>query len=239
VIGIVSAVGFAADVSQCAQLCGVTFRAGDRGATNDMLVQSLRLQCGAREARAAGREEFEDTDGDLAEGTTQLIRAAILNNLPRVLQLIQLGAPLDLVDETQGWSALHWASWYGHEHIAKALLDGKYEGRGATIGLRDKSGWPALMRASWSGHESVVRLLLSRGAKQELQSVNCYTALHWAVEEDRSGVVALLCAAPGATTALALKTSSAVLGSYTPLALAIFLGHAACEAVLRAHGAPE
>jgi len=58
VIGVVSAVGFAADVSQCAQLCGETFRAGDRGATNDMLVQSLRLQCGAREARAAGREEF-------------------------------------------------------------------------------------------------------------------------------------------------------------------------------------
>jgi hypothetical protein len=55
---IVAAVGFAADVSQCVQLCGVTLRAGDRGATNDMLVQSLRLQCGAREARAAGRGDF-------------------------------------------------------------------------------------------------------------------------------------------------------------------------------------
>ena len=57
-ISIVAAVGFAADVSQCVQLCGLTLRAGDRGATNDMLVQSLRLQCGAREARAAGREEI-------------------------------------------------------------------------------------------------------------------------------------------------------------------------------------
>ena len=53
---IVAAVGFAADVSQCVQLCGVTFRAGDRGAANEMLVQSLRLQCGAREAHAARRE---------------------------------------------------------------------------------------------------------------------------------------------------------------------------------------
>ena len=131
-IGIVSAVGFAADVSQCAQLCGVTFRAGDRGATNDMLVQSLRLQCGAREARAAGRGPFTGLTPSGAlwtfEGTTQLVRAAYLNNLPRVLQLIQLGAPLDLVDETQGWSALHWASLKGHEHVAKALLDGKFEG---------------------------------------------------------------------------------------------------------------
>ena len=237
-IGIVSAVGFAADVSQCAQLCGVTFRAGDRGATNDRLVQSLRLQCGVREARAAGREEFEDDYGVLVEGTTQLIRAAALNNLPRVLQLIQLCAPLDLVDKTQGWSALHWASWRGHEHVAKALLDGKYEGRGATVDQRIEGGWTALMGASLKGRESIVRLLLLRGANQELQSGSGYTALHMAVRGDRPAVVALLCAAPGAAAALALKTI-AVYGSWTPLAMAIHLGRAACEAVLRAHGAPE
>ena len=238
-----SAVGFAADVSQCAQLCGTTFRAGDRGATNDMLVQSLRLQCGAREARAAGREQyiFVTPRGVLwtFEGTTQLIRAAILNHLPRVLQLIQLGAPLDLVEETWGWSALHWASRMGHEHVAKALLDGKYEGRGATINLRDKYGWTALMRASYEGHESVVRLLLSRGAKQELQDHGGFTALHWAVCCDRPAVVALLCAAPGAAAALALKPDAAYGDSRTPLSYAIHRGRAACEAVLRAHGAPE
>ena len=241
-ISIVSAVGFAADVSQCAQLCGVTFRAGDRGATNDMLVQSLRLQCGAREARAAGREQFTFVTprGVLwtFEGTTQLVRAAYLNNLPRVLQLIQLGAPLDLVDETVGWSALHWASAQGHEHVAKALLDGKYEGRGATVDLRNEYGETPLMQASDEGHESVVRLLLSRGAKQELRSNIGYTALHCAVLGNRPVVVALLCAAPGAAAALSLKASAA-LGPRAPLALAIYRGSAACEAVLRAHGALE
>ena len=240
-ISIVSAVGFAADVSQCAQLCGVTFRAGDRGATNDMLVQSLRLQCGAREARAAGREQFAGVMpwGDLEtfKGTTQLMRAAYLNNLPRVLQLIQLGAPLDLVGESYGSSALHWASRMGHEHVAKALLDGKYEGRGATVDLHTVRGQTPLMRASFSGRESVVRLLLSRGAKQELQSDIGFTELHYAVDGDHPAVVALLCAAPGAAAALALKTSAAR-GSRTPLAHAIHRGRAACEAVLRAHGAP-
>ena len=242
VISIAAAVGFAADVSQCVQLCGVTFRAGDRGATNDMLVQSLRLQCGAREARAAGREQFTGLMpwGALRtfEGTTQLIRAAYLNNLPRVLQLIQLGAPLDLVDKTQGWSELHWASRLGHEHAAKALLDGKYEVRGATVNLRANSGETPLMRASRYGHESVVRLLLSRGAKQELQCNFGFTALHYAVRGDHPAVIALLCAAPGAAAALALKTSAAR-GSRTPLRCTILLGRAACEAVLRAHGAPE
>ena len=237
-ISIVSAVGFAADVSQCAQLCGVTFRAGDRGATNDLLMQSQRLQCGAREARAAGREEFDVPGLLTVEGTTQLMRAALLNNLPRVLQLIQLGAPLDLVDKKWGWSALLWASYVGHEHVAKALLDGKHEGRGATVDLRSKSGLTPIMRASHRGHESVVRLLLSRGAKQELHSDIGYTALHWAVNGDRPGVIALLCAAPDAAAALALKTSATYYGR-TPLAMAIYRGSAACEAVLRAHGAPE
>ena len=239
-IGIVAAVGFAADVSQCVQLCGLTFRAGDRGATNDMLGQSLRLQCGAREARAAAREEvaFGNLSGfeETAEGATQLTRAAYLNNLPRVLQLIQLGATLDLADKTYGWSALHWASREGHEHVVKALLDGKYEGRGATVDLRTKLSVTALMRASFNGREAVVRLLLSRGAKQELQNDIGYTALHFAVSGDHPGIVALLCTLPGAAAALALK-SSASYSSRTPLTIATLYGHAACEAVLRAHGA--
>ncbi len=94
------------------------------------------------------------------------------------------------------------------------------------------------MSASRSGHESIMRLLLSHGAKQELHTSNGLTAVHWAVHDGQSGVVELLCAAPGAVTALAMKTD-VVNGSCTPLALAIQEGHAACEAVLRAHGAPE
>jgi hypothetical protein len=237
-ISIVAAVGFAADVSQCLQLCGETFRAGDRGATNDMLAQSLRLQCGAREAHAAGREEIAVPMlwGELEtfEGTSQLIRAAILNNLPRVLQLIQLGAPLEIDDEACGWTALIWACHEGNELVAKALLDGKYAGRGATIDKRDACGSTPIMHASNNCHEAVVRLLLSRGAKQELQSDDGDTALHMAVYGNSSVVVALLCAAPGAAAALSIRGTNR-----TPLAWAIALGRAECEAVLRAHGAPE
>ena len=241
VIGVVSAVGFAADVSHCAQLCGVTLRAGDRGATNDMLVQSLRLQCGAREARAAGREQVTGLMpwGGLGtlEGTTQLIRAAHLNNLPRVLQLIQLGAPLDLVDEGGVISALMHASDEGHEHVAEALLDGKFPGRGATVEQRSRNGTTALEFACIGGHEAVVRLLLSRGARPESQDDDGgYTALHYALAgSDCPGVVALLCAAPGGAAALALDDKR----GRTPLAISISCGRTASEAVLRAHGATE
>jgi ankyrin repeat protein len=233
VIGIVAAMGFAAEVSHCLFLCGETYRKGDKGATNDMLARSIERQCGARAARTAEREYFaHPTRGWMMEGTTQLMRAAFLNNLPRVLQLVQLGAPLELKDES-GWTALRWACFYGHEHVARALLDGKYEGRGAEDDARDMWGGTPLMGASQNGHEGVVRLLLARGARQELQDATGEAALHYAARNGHSGVVALLLAAPGAAAALALRYQGR-----TPLGVAVAEGNAACEALLRARGAP-
>jgi ankyrin repeat protein len=227
-------VGFAPDVNQCRELCRLTWRVAQRGDTASMLERSLELQCGAKAAHTAKREDFSRPEtGRVISETTQLIRAAMLNNLPRVLQLIQLGAPLDLADETIGYSALQWASCMGHEHIAKALLDGKYERRGATVDVRSKNNSTPLMDACFCGHEAVVRLLLSRGAKLKLKNDSGWTALHHAVDRNEPSFVALLCAAPGAATALSLKNFD----KRTPLALAIHLHFAACEAVLRAHGA--
>ena len=45
-------------------------------------------------------------------------------------ELLAAGAPLDLVSNV-GPSALSVASCLGHEHIAKALLGGELEGKGA------------------------------------------------------------------------------------------------------------
>ena len=238
--------GFAADVSHCRHLCKLTLKIVQRSDVADMLTQSLRLQCSAREAHAAKREDFsivhmarhhEQYLGSIfiVEGTTQLIRAALLNNLPRVLQLIQLGAPLDLVDKTQGGAALHWACSEGHEHVAKALLDGKFEGKGAKVDLRDECGRTALITACLKGHEALVRLLIEHGASQLLQDVEGDAALHLAVDPlgDNVGVVALLLAAPGAAAAMVMKNRE----GHTPLGLAIDLQQTGCEAALRAAGA--
>ena len=235
VIGLVAARGYAAEVSQCRALCGLTWRRGDRGATNDMIVSSLRLQCGAVAAREARREDFTfvDPDGELEtlEGTTQLIRASMLNNLPRVLQLIQLGAQLDLVDlGVNRYSALLWASYLGHEHVVAVLLEGKY--KGADV---DKvcSEFTALEWASCGGHVCVVRVLLTRGAKQ-VRPGRTVTAMYLAMHYNHIEVVKLLLAAPGASDALKTKD-----GGRTPLKWAIDFGHDEIEALLRAAGAPE
>jgi len=186
VLGIVAAMGFACEVSHCLYLCGETWRRGDRGATNDMIARSLERQCGASAARAAKREG----------GRTQLMRAVKANNLPRVLQLVQRGAPLE-VRSNSGHTALQWTCNDGQKRIAKALLDGKYEGHGAEVDALDRLCYPPLMLASMNGHEGVVRLLLARGAKVATRTSGGSTALSWATRR----------------------------------------GHAACEALLRAHGA--
>ena len=96
-----------------------------------------------------------------------------------------------------------------------------------------------LIESAKSGDRVAVRVLLDESVDVNTTMPDGTTALHWAVQGNHANVVALLCAAPGAAAALSLKSSSTVFGSRTPLGLAISRGRAACEAVLRAHGAPE
>ena len=235
IIGLVAARGYAAEASQCRALCGLTWRRGDLGATNDMIVSSLRLQCGAAQAREAVREDltfvWPKRGSQMIEGSTQLIRATIQNNLPRVLQLIQLGAQLDLVDQSiDRRSALVWASCLGHEHVVAALLEGKYKGADVD---QVCSYSTALERASLNGHVGIVRMLLARGAKQ-VRAGETYTAMFWAAYHNRIEVAKLLLAEPGASDALKTKY-----GGSTPLKRAIYYGRAEMVALLRAAGAPE
>ena len=83
-------------------------------------------------------------------------------------------------------------SYNGHARIAKLLLDGKYEGKGAAINLRTSYGYTALILACMFGHEAVVRLLLERGADVTLRTDGGRTALYWARSNNHAAVVALL-----------------------------------------------
>ena len=80
----------------------------------------------------------------------------------------------------------------GQARIAKLLLDGKYEGKGAAINLQTSNGDTALIWASFDGHEAVVRLLLERGADVTLRNTSGRTALYWARLFNHAAVVALL-----------------------------------------------
>ena len=233
-IGLVSAVGYAADVGHCRDLCALTRRVVQRGDTADMLARSFELQCGAalREARAAAREDFAAAGAGTAPifGTTSLIRAAMRDDLPRALLLVRLGAALGAADASgRRFSALHWCAELGHERVARALLDGRFEGRGAGAEQRTAFGATALVLASARGHEAVVRLLLARGARCEARNELGNTALHSAVAGNHAGVVALLLRVEGSRDALALRDRY----GRTPIDRAIGDGHAAIAAALR------
>jgi serine/threonine-protein phosphatase 6 regulatory ankyrin repeat subunit B len=102
--------------------------------------------------------------------------------------------------------------------LVAALLAADTEG--ATINAQNDKGRTALIAASSRGNDDAVRLLLARGARQELQDEDGLTALHRAASEGRAGIVEQLCAAPGASAAVALRDKQ---GS-TPLALAVSNG---------------
>jgi hypothetical protein len=138
-----------------------------------MLVQSLRLQCGVCEARAAVRDEsaVPRSDDEVHIQLRARRSATTLNNLPRVLQLIQPSAPLELGDGTSGWTALLWACHEGNELVAKALLDGKYAGCGATIdergfALRGRARREIFMRRAFFFEGALGGTLYARASSQ-------------------------------------------------------------------------
>jgi hypothetical protein len=183
VLGIACCVGYGLDLHHTRYLCGNTFRLGvkradgslDRtgflGATADLIKSSCRLQ-GLDAARTSPREE----------NTTQLGRAVLERDETLVRKLIAAGADLNAVD-ANGNSPLHLVSRGkenfnvllkqgknivriadGDARIITLLLDGKYEGKGANINLRNAKGATPLHYACGSLNEAAVIRLLENGA---------------------------------------------------------------------------
>jgi ankyrin repeat protein len=251
VVALVSANGFALDARPARFLCGLTFRlgarradgsvdrAGFRGGTADVIDCALRLQAPWLEAaRRAPRERsamlsVRELFLPSADHTTNLMRAAEAGDEVRVRELLAAGAPLRCVDSLLGKSALHLASEQGSACSVAALLEA--DAAGDMINAQDSTGNTPLVLASEHGREGAVRALLARGARQELRNWYGDTALKMAASNGHSGVIELLCAAPG------LQVDATDDGSgYTPLiGASFFLGREGAVRTLLAAGARQ
>jgi ankyrin repeat protein len=74
--------------------------------------------------------------------------------------LINHGADVNIRDN-HGYTALIWASRFGHIDIVRQLLDA-----GADVNASDDEGETALAWAKWNNNTAIIELLKSKGAKK-------------------------------------------------------------------------
>ena len=95
-------------------------------------------------------------------------------------------APSSSLQRKDGWTALNWAAWNGHDTVIPLLLEAD-----AQIDAQDNDGWTPLIWASANGKEAAVRELLKGNPNLDLKGYG-KTALDEARQENHQSIVNLL-----------------------------------------------
>ncbi|RUM57035.1 MAG: hypothetical protein DSY60_05675 [Persephonella sp.] len=93
----------------------------------------------------------------------EYLNAVKHNNVSKVVNLVSEGLDVNVRDEKNGWTALHYAVYYGYYKTAKYLLE-----NGALTEVRNKDGETPLHIAVKKGNIKLVKLLLEYGAETEV-----------------------------------------------------------------------
>lgn len=127
-----------------------------------------------------------DPDEAEGDGSTALLWASHLEDLPSVAALLRAGANPDAANDL-GATPLWAASENRNAAIARALLEA-----GADPNLALRSGETPLMVAARSGATEVARLLVAAGADLERRGSRGQNALMWAAAQKHPEVVRVL-----------------------------------------------
>lgn len=101
-----------------------------------------------------------------------LWRACAAGNVPLVQQFLDEGMGANLPDPALGLTPLTYASLFGHESVARLLLE-----RGADARQANADGGTALHAAAFFGHAEITRALLEAGADPQAKNGRGETAL--------------------------------------------------------------
>jgi ankyrin repeat protein len=88
-----------------------------------------------------------------------LLVAVENGDLERLMELIEKGADALGIKTDEGYTLLHWASYYGHKDIVKYLIE-----IGANVNTTSIDGKTPIYWAKQNGHREVVDLLIHYGA---------------------------------------------------------------------------
>ncbi|XP_024372464.1 uncharacterized protein [Physcomitrium patens] len=119
-----------------------------------------------RKLKRRRREEKRDND----EEEKLLLYAARLGDVEQISKLLKLGVYVSCKDDS-GYSALHWASLYGHIDVVRALLCAG-AGDGKRINRKTNSGNTPLHFACTGQHAEIAALL--QLYKPDVYAVNEY-----------------------------------------------------------------
>ncbi|MCU1454419.1 MAG: hypothetical protein JWN46_2565 [Acidimicrobiales bacterium] len=126
----------------------------------------------------------------LAEAPTlDVFDAAGLGDVERLGELLDLDADLVAAVSPDGFTPLHLAAFFGHTHVAEALLG---RGADAEATATNGSGLRPLNSAAAGGHTTIAHLLLDRGADVEVRQAGGYTPLHSAAHNGDLAMCRLL-----------------------------------------------
>jgi len=112
------------------------------------------------------------------------------NDLPSIQTYLlypQISKNINHQTPQDGFSALLWAAYHGHESVVSILLD-----HDANIDIVDKGNFAPLHYAAIANHVNVVELLLKRGAKVDIANDAGRTPLHWVSFYMREDVLRIL-----------------------------------------------
>ena len=100
------------------------------------------------------------TQPDPIDDRTPLMLAVCADDMCELFDVLLSGAPVDQQDSRR-WTALSYASWYGHYEIAQQLLDS-----GADPNVHDSYSMAdtPLSLAAQQGHFDIIRLLIAHDA---------------------------------------------------------------------------
>ena len=105
---------------------------------------------------------------------TTLPDAIRADNTPAMVQFLNAGADINQRD-SEGYTPLHWAAYYGRVDAAQLLLD-----RGANPEIGDNSGRTALEVAIYYRHPNVAQHLVEKGANVNARDQDGWTPLDYA-----------------------------------------------------------
>jgi ankyrin repeat protein len=163
-------------------------------------VPAIAVAATSRSARVlkllleAGANANVNAETDPGEAVPLLCKIAGADDQTSLELMLDAGADIEASDPT-GLTALHIASFLGHDALATRLLE-----RGANIEAREECQYTPLMMAANAGREGAVALLLQKGANPNAADQDKSTPMMFAAQHGHAGIVKLLLGAGASRT---------------------------------------